>query len=386
MTDLNQQIQADRLQAASSVIMGANSVIKAREVTLGNNVRIGDNVEIICDRLELGDDCSIGSGSVALCPEIVFEKGCSIGKSLQAELNDHLRLGRHSRVGNRVSLAGRGVKCGDFLNLNSDVVVGGGGVQGPRSYLEIGARSLIVDKAFINIAEPITIGDSTGISFGAALVTHHAWDPVWGGFPCKFGPIRIGNFCAVSFNVVVLPNVTIGDYSTIGACALVDRDVPPRSLACGVPARVVKGDGKYLVPLDRGQIDTLIGSILSDYVATLEPKDVRVIKDRLSAEQYVTLQFQKRSHTIAYTTETGQSKFPGTPDITLAYGEPPQESRGKCHFNLREETTTGDLSEIGDDLRDYLRRRGIRIFTGNPFRGLPLANLKRLKERRGAHD
>lgn len=384
MSEINQQIQADRVSAGSSVTMGAKSVIKAREVTLGENVRIGDNVEIICDRLELGDNCSIGAGSTLLCPEIQIERETSIGKSLQAELNDHLRLGKHSRVGSRVSLAGRGVKCGEFLNLNSDVVVGGGGVQGPRSYLEIGARSLIVDKAFINIAEPITIGDSTGISFGAALVTHHAWDPVWGGFPCKFGPIRVGNFCAVSFNVVILPNVTIGDYSTIGACALVDRDVPPRSLACGVPARVVKGDGKYLVPLDRPRIDALIGSILSDYVATLEPKEVRISDNQLAAKQYVTLTFQGGEHTIGYSTETQHSKFPGKADITVTYGALPPESRGKCHFDLCEETITGDMTRVGEDLRDYLRRRGIRIFTGNPFHNIPLANLKRLRERRQA--
>ena len=386
MSNLNQQIQADRLQAADSVTIGAHSIIKAREVKLGSNVRIADNVEIICDRLELGEGCSIGAGSVVLCPEIVFEKECSIGKSLQVELNDYLHLGRHSVLGNRVSLAGRGVKSGEFLWMKNDVVVGGGGAQGLRSYLEIGARNTIVDRCFINLAEGVMIGENTALSYNVVLLTHGAWQPVLLGFPAKFAPVRIGNYCVVYLNSVVLPGVTIGDYSTIGACSVVVRDVPAHSLAAGNPARIVKGNPDYPTGLDRGKIDWLIGSILSDYVATLEPKGVRVAQNRLAAEQYMTLVLGGQQHTIGYSTEARLSKFPGKPDITLAYGEQTGKFRGKCHFNLCKEVITGELTDIGEDLRDSLRRRGIRLFTGSSFRGLPLANLKRLKEQRDAHD
>ena len=40
--------------------------------------------------------------------------------------------------------------------------------------------------------------------------------------------------------VIVLPGVTIGRDSVIGAGAVVTRDVPPRSVAVGNPATVVR--------------------------------------------------------------------------------------------------------------------------------------------------
>ena len=37
-----------------------------------------------------------------------------------------------------------------------------------------------------------------------------------------------------------MPGVTIGDYSVIGAGAVVTRDIPPFSIAVGSPAKVIK--------------------------------------------------------------------------------------------------------------------------------------------------
>ncbi len=44
----------------------------------------------------------------------------------------------------------------------------------------------------------------------------------------------------VGVNVTIIPMVTIGEYSVIGAGAVVTRDIPPRSLVIGNPGRVVK--------------------------------------------------------------------------------------------------------------------------------------------------
>jgi maltose O-acetyltransferase len=53
-------------------------------------------------------------------------------------------------------------------------------------------------------------------------------------------PIVIGNNVWLGARTIVLPGVTIGHDSVIGAGSVVTRDVPPRTLSAGVPARPIK--------------------------------------------------------------------------------------------------------------------------------------------------
>lgn len=59
-------------------------------------------------------------------------------------------------------------------------------------------------------------------------------------------PIIIGNNVYIGYGTVVLPGVKIGDNVIIGACALVSRDIPPNSVAVGIPARVIKTIDDYM--------------------------------------------------------------------------------------------------------------------------------------------
>lgn len=52
--------------------------------------------------------------------------------------------------------------------------------------------------------------------------------------------VIIEDDCWIGFNVIILPGVTIGKGSIIGAGAVVTKDIPPYSIAVGVPARVIK--------------------------------------------------------------------------------------------------------------------------------------------------
>lgn len=57
-------------------------------------------------------------------------------------------------------------------------------------------------------------------------------------------PVRIGRDCWFGEKTTVLRGVTIGDGCVIASHALVNRDLPPRSVAGGVPARVLKTRGE----------------------------------------------------------------------------------------------------------------------------------------------
>jgi acetyltransferase-like isoleucine patch superfamily enzyme len=56
----------------------------------------------------------------------------------------------------------------------------------------------------------------------------------------RIAPIVIKRGCWIGQNVVVMPGVTIGELSIIGANSVVTRDVPARSIAVGSPATVIK--------------------------------------------------------------------------------------------------------------------------------------------------
>lgn len=59
-----------------------------------------------------------------------------------------------------------------------------------------------------------------------------AWD--------RKGDIIIGNDIWIGYEAVIMSGVTIGDGAIIGARAVVTKDVPPYTIACGVPARQIR--------------------------------------------------------------------------------------------------------------------------------------------------
>lgn len=58
-------------------------------------------------------------------------------------------------------------------------------------------------------------------------------------------PIHIGNNVWLGAGVMVMPGVTIGDNSVIGAGSVVTKDIPANTLAFGTPCRVIREIGEY---------------------------------------------------------------------------------------------------------------------------------------------
>lgn len=98
----------------------------------------------------------------------------------------------------------------------------------------------------------ISIGDNTTISFECVFITHDAATRVIRNLPngnketVIYGPISIGNNCFIGARTTILPNVKIGDNVVIGACSLVNRDVPSNTVAAGNPCRVICTVEEYI--------------------------------------------------------------------------------------------------------------------------------------------
>jgi acetyltransferase-like isoleucine patch superfamily enzyme len=85
-----------------------------------------------------------------------------------------------------------------------------------------------------NYSELISIKDSVVISFGVTIITHdYSKDIV--------APVTIEKGAFLGSRSVILPGVTIGEKSIVGAGAVVSKDVPANSTVVGPSAQVIKG-------------------------------------------------------------------------------------------------------------------------------------------------
>ena len=105
----------------------------------------------------------------------------------------------------------------------------------------------------------LSIGDDLYMNAGTSI---EVWHDVRIGSNCLFGPFAsvidddrhevepgailhkgptiLGNNVWLGRSAAVMPGVTVGDGSVIGANSVVTRDIPPNSFAAGAPARVIR--------------------------------------------------------------------------------------------------------------------------------------------------
>lgn len=95
----------------------------------------------------------------------------------------------------------------------------------------------------------ITIGNN--VLFGprvSVYTTNHALDPIDRALgACIAKPVTIGDNVWVGGGVTINPGVTIGEGSVIGSGSIITKDVPPNTIAAGVPARILR----EITPEDR---------------------------------------------------------------------------------------------------------------------------------------
>ncbi len=94
----------------------------------------------------------------------------------------------------------------------------------------------LVDDAEVRIGEHVMIGPNVTIT-----TTGHPIRPDLREGMTQFSlPVTIGCNVWLGANVTVLPGVTIGENSVIGACSLVTKDIPANVVAYGQPCKVVR--------------------------------------------------------------------------------------------------------------------------------------------------
>jgi len=115
-------------------------------------------------------------------------------------------------------------------------------------YVDYGTYITVGSGTFINYGltaldvAPITIGNDVQIGPNVQLLTPtHPIDPEQRRNKLEAAkPIVIGDNVWLGGGVIVLPGVTIGENSIVGAGSVVTRDVPANCVVVGNPARVLR--------------------------------------------------------------------------------------------------------------------------------------------------
>lgn len=107
--------------------------------------------------------------------------------------------------------------------------------------VQVGEHTWIGPFTILEGSGGITIGDYCSISSGVQIYTHDSvlWALSGGKAPYPKAPVVIGDCTYLGSQTVVARGVTIGDHVVIGACSFVNRDIPPFSVAVGVPCQVI---------------------------------------------------------------------------------------------------------------------------------------------------
>ena len=93
----------------------------------------------------------------------------------------------------------------------------------------------------------IYVGDGTMFGPNCVIATAgHPIDPELRERQLQYNiPVHIGKNCWLGAGVLVMPGVTIGDNSVIGAGSVVTKDIPANVVAVGNPCRVLREIGEH---------------------------------------------------------------------------------------------------------------------------------------------
>lgn len=213
--------------------LGKNVVIE-EDVKIGENVVIGHNT-VLLKGTQIGDGVEIGCNCV-----IGIEPG---GNRKMRKINNTgkpLIIENGTRIGQLVSLyagsvIGENVFIGDHASIRENVVVGQDSVVGRAAIIElnstIGKRCTIQTLAYVTgdtmIEDDVFIGPCVSMSNDKYMGER---DYILKGPTIKEGA-KIGN------NASLLPGISIGRHTIVGAGSVVTKDLNDNEIYTGVPAR-----------------------------------------------------------------------------------------------------------------------------------------------------
>ena len=97
----------------------------------------------------------------------------------------------------------------------------------------LGYKTDIGAFTYINAKRGVVVEDFVQIGSHCSIYSISTIDS-------KEGQVKLKKNCKIGSHGVIMPGVTIGENSVVGAFSLVNEDIPDNVIAAGVPAKVIK--------------------------------------------------------------------------------------------------------------------------------------------------
>lgn len=113
-------------------------------------------------------------------------------------------------------------------------------------FIEVGENVFLNRGVFLDSKGGIRIGDDVALAEDVRVFTHSHSEA--SHLEREYAPVVIESHAKVYAGATILPGVTIGREAIVGSGSLVSHDVPPGTVAAGVPARVLRDrrtDGRH---------------------------------------------------------------------------------------------------------------------------------------------
>jgi acetyltransferase-like isoleucine patch superfamily enzyme len=237
------------------------------EAFVGDGVQLGEGVElgpfaVIGEGCRIGDGCRIGAHAV-------IEAGTVLAAGVEVQphalLGKAPKLARHSTAGREAppplelgegavvcagaivfagAVVGAGAIVGDQAFVRERAVLGEGTVIGRGSAVDndvrVGARVRVQTDVYLTAYS--VVEDDVFVGPGVLTTNDSTMSRHGEGYAMRGATLR--RACRIGGAAVLVPGVEVGEEAFVAAGAVVTRDVPPRGVVMGVPARMVRSVGE----------------------------------------------------------------------------------------------------------------------------------------------
>lgn len=224
----------------------------------------------------IGSNVRIRFGTYISANRIVIEDGARIGPFSVIKGKD-LKIGKNTLIKSLSLVSACDINIANNVQIAPLVIINGDKTH--RSKFLIGSHSRIFPFCWIDTGEGVTIGNHVGIGGHTLIFTHGVWSNYLDGGPVTYEPVVIEDEVWLPWRVFVMPGVTIGKKTIVGANSVITKSTPENCLVAGSPAKLIKEN--FIVKPSIQTQHVMLQKIFNEFVLQMNSDLIRYNEDKV---------------------------------------------------------------------------------------------------------